>query len=69
MPKDLIMPLLTTRSVWCWLATLGLLWLCALYSTPAQAYQRSYLNLGFETPVIAPNPPCRVYISSDRVPG
>ena len=34
------------------------------------AYQRGYLNLGFETPTIATGSNvCRVYISSTRVPG
>ncbi|PTQ89995.1 hypothetical protein [Agitococcus lubricus] len=33
------------------------------------AYQRSYLNLGFESPVIDTTAPCRVYISNTRVPG
>lgn len=33
------------------------------------AYQRSYLNLGFESPVIDTTAPCRVYIANTRVPG
>lgn len=40
-----------------------------LWVTPTHAYQRSYLNLGFESPVIDVAAPCRVYIANTRVPG
>ena len=43
--------------------------LSLLYPLSAQAYQRSFTNLGFESPVIANTAPCRVYISNTRVPG
>lgn len=52
----------------CWLVFIyGLL--MVLLSQHVSAYQRSYTNLGFETPSIATTAPCRVYISNTKVPG
>ncbi len=51
-------------------------WLCVFVCllvmqvfSQAHAYQRSYLNLGFEQPVIDSRAPCRVYLANTRVPG
>ena len=49
---------------------LGLIFgLLSVFITPAHAYQRSYTNLGFETPSIATGAPCRVYITNTKVTG